>query len=269
MRRFLLYLLGFLFLSVVICNFSNIAFAYEDEDSDSQDERNSEKGEDSENSEKERVHSIIDSILKINKHVDPTVRESRLQKLKKERELRRKEQEEQRKKELDESDDDSDEADTEAENSSAEGNKRSSAKIGAKTKDRDDDLETTQSSKESAKSSHERWSKLSPFQAQPYHPFSSRKVFTVKNIKLSPHTTNKYLRNSYNSASNYRTKRYGNRPQKTRLSMEYKIRSYSENRGKNTAITAELPSPYKKFTIKSKDYFGNKSCHSTTGCSSY
>ncbi|MDR2645572.1 MAG: hypothetical protein LBC04_00055 [Holosporaceae bacterium] len=279
MHRFLFYFLGFLFLGAAICNFSSIAFAYENEDSDGQDDRNSEESDSDDNNsggfKKKRVHDMVDSILKINKSVDPNVKESRLRKLKKERELKNKEREEQRKKGLDESGDNSDESDAEAKNSSAKKNKRSDAKTGAKTKNRNDNSVKTSTSTShghsrsaavSAKSARGRWSKSLPFRHSSY--FVPQKVFTVKNIKLSPYTTNKYLRSSYNSMDNYRTKRYGNILQKTRSSMEYKIKSYSENQDKNTAPAAESPSSYEKFTIKSKDYFRNKSCDSIIGCSS-
>ncbi|MDR0677362.1 MAG: hypothetical protein LBF57_01640 [Holosporaceae bacterium] len=243
MSRFLFHILCLLTLEVIFSDFSGWIFAdsldNEEDNDDSDDQEDAEqnnkgrkksrqntKGE--EKDEEERVRTIVDSLLKINKHVDVNNKKSES-----------KENREKRKSQEDESDK-SDEKRIKTE-------KLRDGKKGKKSGGK----------RESWKKQRNR--RHSGSYGSSYSP---NRIYTVKkNVHIPSNATNSYLDRIRVHKRNYKIKgRYQHHSESKPI--EYKVKSY----GGATPSTATLvPVDTEKKTVKSSKYF-NK-CTSSSGCS--
>ncbi|MDR0968201.1 MAG: hypothetical protein LBL99_01025 [Holosporaceae bacterium] len=251
MRNVLFYLIVALFIGTATGDFFNAAYAEdEDESEDAEDEQADEDSNaDSENeddsAEEERspkdtqnhVRSIVDSLLKINKHVNSAASASK-------------------NKASSEEGEDVDEQIIKLKEDIAALNKNLD-KYYAKNKD---DAKKAIKKKETKKKSGNRPKRRACGRN------NSRKIYTVKNIRLSPNATNKYLRairNSTRPSKSYASsakKPFKSSPRKEKATAKYKIKSWGD--GEQAVTTG-------KFTTKTDAYLKSKSsCSFFSGCSS-
>ncbi|MDR0753112.1 MAG: hypothetical protein LBE95_00340 [Holosporaceae bacterium] len=285
MRGFLFYFQRFLFLGIAVVSLQDFVFANEEDSDDSNHNTDT----------KSVVRTVVNRLLKINEGISPENRELRAKKLS-ERARRQKLDKARRRKGNEDGEDDEDDEDNENnededneseedgsnshENSStatkrARKSKKASLKAprARRKKSKKTRKNTTMQKKsgrrQGVKHAKSRWQR----HFSSYSPSHSSKIFTVKDIRLSPGATNRYLRNlypagnyGYHPIGNYKTKYYG---RGTPSSIEYKIKSYGKYSGPNTPDTAldEIPFSNEKLTIKPKNYFNR--CSSSSGCSGH
>jgi hypothetical protein len=226
MFRFLLIFFLLIFLGIDTNNSRQLVFSL-DEQSDEENSDNSdgeasteESSEESADSEpevkaippqvrKKQVRSIVDNVLSINKHIDHT------KKRKKSKKRRTDESEEE-----DSTEEDSTEEDSEEENSAKKGSVKEAADADDDD-DNDDDDDDDGASEKKKKSKKKKGVKNKSKSKSKRRKksgessdYSSKRIYTVKNMYLPRNATNRYLSRSYRSggyggSGEYRIKSYG------------------------------------------------------------
>ncbi|MDR1982411.1 MAG: hypothetical protein LBQ08_01265 [Holosporaceae bacterium] len=246
MSRFLFYIGGLLLLEISVCNFPNYYLFADEDDEETEADAGEDEGESTESLEneiddtKKRVHSIVDSLLKINKHVSSTVGDEKNKKSIKEKSID---------KQIDSLRNDLDRLNKTLNKYYAEIEHSSGSEKANDTKNKNGEKKKAQKSKSKHKKSYGKRSSY------------STKVYTVKNI-LSPPVMNRYLRNT-NVTPSY--KNYGKRSSGI-LGGGYTIKSYGNNQTTMGSYSSDVNRP---MATKSENYFANESpCLSSKGCSS-
>ncbi|MDR0632192.1 MAG: hypothetical protein LBF54_03080 [Holosporaceae bacterium] len=283
MYKVLFYLFLALLLEITVGNFQNFVFAEDDENEEEEDDGEGDGEEDANDGDrgnkagdtKNRVHSIVDGLLKINKSVDSTRINAKTPQVLKEQGIDK--QISNLRKDLDRLDKTLDRhyGGTEEKKHPEQQHVRENASPqNLKNKEAEKPLpEHSKQDKTYGMNGHKthRTHRMNRYKTHSHSRFPSlsNRIYTVKNVRLSRNATNRYISHR-NAAGSHRAKYYGKKSHGIGdRKIEYKIKSFA---GKNHAKIDEIPgaaevnSPNGKLTVKSKSYFGNRSKCASTGC---